>query len=123
MARARGCVDDRRARRGPRNPRLGGERGHGRARLLSFREAVAEISAVTGSEFSYVPVSARDHGDTLLGFVVSAEEVESLVEAFEALLDGRDASVSDGVREVLGREARDFTEFAREAAASGGRKA
>ncbi|MFM9700837.1 NmrA family NAD(P)-binding protein [Streptomyces europaeiscabiei] len=88
-------------------------------RLLSFREAVAEISAVTGSAFSYVPVSARDYGDTLLGFGVPAEEVASLVEAFGALLDGRNASVSDGVRAVLGREARDFTDFAREAAASG----
>ncbi|MEE1759406.1 NmrA family NAD(P)-binding protein [Streptomyces sp. SP18BB07] len=89
------------------------------ARLLSFREAVAEISAVMGRALAYVPVSARDYGDQLLGFGVPAEEVASLVEAFEGLLDGRNASVSDGVRAVLGREARDFGEFVREAAGVG----
>lgn len=89
------------------------------ARLLSFREAVAEISAVTGRGFAYVPVSARDYGDQLLGFGVPAEEVDSLVAAFEGLMDGRNACVSDGVRAVLGREARDFGEYAREVAAAG----
>ncbi len=88
-------------------------------RLLTFREAVAEISAVTGRAFAYVPVSARDYGDRLLGFGVPAGEVASLVEAFEGLLDGRNASVRDGVRAVLGREARDFGAFAREAAGAG----
>lgn len=53
---------------------------------------------MVGREFVHVPVSARDHGDQLPGFGVPAEEVDSLVAAFEGLMDGRDARVSDGVR-------------------------
>ena len=38
---------------------------------------------------------------------------------FSEVLDGRNASLTDGVQRALGREPRDFTDFAREAAASG----
>ncbi|MFG2457176.1 NmrA family NAD(P)-binding protein [Streptomyces sp. NPDC048523] len=88
-------------------------------RLLSFGEAVAEIAKATGRELSYRAVSPREYGENLLGFGVPAKEVEALVEAFAQLLDGRNAYLSQGAREVLGREPRDFTEFAREAAATG----
>ncbi|HEY8480667.1 MAG TPA: NmrA family transcriptional regulator, partial [Spirillospora sp.] len=35
------------------------------------------------------------------------------------VLDGRNAYVCDGVRQALGRPARDFTDYARDAAATG----
>ncbi|MFF4360674.1 NmrA family NAD(P)-binding protein [Streptomyces sp. NPDC001604] len=88
-------------------------------RLLSFREAVAEISAASGREVSYAPVPARAYGEALTGFGVPAEEAEFLVEVFEGLLDGRNAHLTDGVRRVLGRAPRDFGDFVREAAAAG----
>ncbi|GHG89209.1 NmrA family NAD(P)-binding protein [Streptomyces lanatus] len=92
-------------------------------RLLSWREAVAEISAATGAEFTYTPVPTRAYGEALAGFGVPPEEVELLVEVFETLMDGRNAHVTDDVRQVLGRAPRDFTDFAREAAAAGAWKA
>ncbi|AZP21126.1 NmrA family transcriptional regulator [Streptomyces aquilus] len=101
-----------------------GERYVGRSvevtgpRLLSFREAVAEIGAATGRELTYTPVPARAYGEALTGFGVPAEEAEFLVEVFEGLLDGRNARVTDGVREVLGRAPRDFAEFVRESTAA-----
>ncbi|MGW2565121.1 NmrA family NAD(P)-binding protein [Streptomyces sp. NPDC001537] len=88
-------------------------------RLLSFREAVAEISAASGRELSYTPVPARAYGEALAGFGVPTEEAEFLVGVFEGLLDGRNAHLTDGVRRVLGRAPRDFGDFAREAAALG----
>ncbi|WP_432043177.1 NAD(P)H-binding protein [Streptomyces cadmiisoli] len=88
-------------------------------RLLSFGEAVAEIAKAAGRELAYRPVSAREYGARLAGFGVSPEEVELLVDVFDTLLDGRNAYLSDGVRQVLGREPRDFAEFAAEAAAAG----
>ncbi|MEW2166237.1 NAD(P)H-binding protein [Streptomyces sp. NPDC007084] len=103
----------------------GGERFAGREvavsgpRLLSFREAVAEIAAATGETLTYTPVSAREYGEVLAGSGVPAGEVAFLVGLFESLLDGRNAHLSDGVREILGRPPRDFTDFAREAAARG----
>ncbi|MFG2725296.1 NmrA family NAD(P)-binding protein [Streptomyces canus] len=88
-------------------------------RLLTFGEAVAEIAKAAGRELTYRAVSPQQYGENLLGFGVPAQEVEALVEAFTQLLDGRNAYLSDGVRQVLGREPRDFADFAREAAAAG----
>lgn len=92
-------------------------------RLLSWREAVAEISEATGSAITYTPVPARAYGEALTGFGVPPEEAELLIEVFETLMDGRNAHVTHDVSEVLGREARDFGDFAREAAAAGAWKA
>lgn len=92
-------------------------------RLLTFGEAVAEIARATGRELTFRAVSAKEYGERLAGFGVPEGEVGALVEAFEQLLDGRNAYLSDGVREVLGREPRDFTDFARDEAAAGTWKA
>ncbi|MGB8940971.1 MAG: NmrA family transcriptional regulator, partial [Streptomyces sp.] len=88
-------------------------------RLISFRDAVAEVSAAAGREIRYVPVSAQEYGSALAEFGVPPEETEFLIELFETNLDGRNAHLSDGVREVLGRAPRDFAEFAREHAEAG----
>ncbi|MEU8852590.1 NAD(P)H-binding protein [Streptomyces sp. NPDC048564] len=92
-------------------------------RLLSWREAVAEISEATGSTVTYTPVPTAAYGEALEAFGVPAEEAELLVEVFETLMDGRNARLTDDVREVLGRAPRDFTDFVREAAAAGAWKA
>ncbi|AVH55873.1 MULTISPECIES: NmrA family NAD(P)-binding protein [Streptomyces] len=89
------------------------------SRPLTFREAVAEIAAATGSELTYTPVTARQYGDRLAGFGVPPEEAEFLVDLFESLLDGRNSYLSDGVQQILGREPRDYGDFVREAAAAG----
>ncbi|MDQ1049514.1 NmrA family transcriptional regulator [Streptomyces sp. V4I2] len=88
-------------------------------RLLSWREAVAEISAASGVKVAYTPVPVRAYGETLAGFGVPPEEVELLIEVFEGLMDGRNARLTDDVRQVLGHEARDFGAFVRDAAAAG----
>ncbi|MCF3120043.1 NAD(P)H-binding protein [Streptomyces arenae] len=88
-------------------------------RLLSFRQAVAEVAEAAGREIAYVPVSAREYGAALTQFGVPEGEVEFLIELFETNLDGRNALLSDGVREVLGRAPRDFADFARECAEAG----
>ncbi|MEV6014494.1 NAD(P)H-binding protein [Streptomyces sp. NPDC051997] len=103
----------------------GGDRYCGREleitgpRLLTFREAVAEIARAGGGELVYTPVTAREYGDVLTGFGVPAAEAAFLVGVFGTLLDGRNSRLSDGVREILGRAPRDFAAFAREAAADG----
>jgi hypothetical protein len=50
---------------------------------------------------------------------VPAAEVEPLAELFTRVLDGRNANLTDGVKRALGREPRDFAEYARDAAATG----
>ncbi|WP_030573819.1 NmrA family NAD(P)-binding protein [Streptomyces aureocirculatus] len=102
-----------------------GERYAGRVlevsggRLLSFRDAVAEISGAGGREFTYAPVSAVEYGAVLREIGTPEGEVEFLIDLFETNLDGRNAYVSDGVREVLGRGPREFVDFVHEAVAAG----
>ncbi|MFF8672923.1 NAD(P)H-binding protein [Streptomyces sp. NPDC015242] len=92
-------------------------------RLLTFGEAVAEIAAATGRPLAYRSVATRDYGEALAAFGVPPREAEALTGIFGTLLDGRNAHLSDGVREVLGRAPGDFSGFVREAVAAGTWKA
>ncbi|WP_369202410.1 NmrA family transcriptional regulator [Streptomyces sp. PU-14G] len=104
---------------------LTGEGHHGRVhdltgpRLLTFAEATREVAEASGRTVRYVPVPREEYGRWLAEQGEPAELVAFLDEMFAQLLDGRNASVSDGVRQVLGRPPRDFTDFARRAAARG----
>ncbi|MBT2397161.1 NmrA family transcriptional regulator [Streptomyces sp. ISL-100] len=88
-------------------------------RLLTFTEAAAEISKATGREVRYVPVSGPQYAGLLQQYGMPAPEAGWLAGLFTTLLDGHNASVTDGVERVLGRAPKDFTDFAREAAAAG----
>ncbi|WP_156725579.1 NmrA family NAD(P)-binding protein [Streptomyces apocyni] len=88
-------------------------------RLLTWREAVAEVSRATGQEIHYVPVPVRDYATVMREIGMPDPEVEFLTALFTDLLDGHNARLADGVRQVLGREPRDFTAFARTDAAAG----
>lgn len=88
-------------------------------RLLSWREALAEISQAAGRDIAYVPVPSSEYREVLTAFGIPVGEADHLVEVFAGLLDGRNAHVDSTVREVLGRDPRDFADFAREAAAAG----
>ena len=88
-------------------------------RLLTFADAVQEIAKATGREIRYVPVTPDEYAKAMLEQGVPAEFANPLTELIATVLDGRNASLSDGVRRALGREPRDFADFARDAAASG----
>jgi uncharacterized protein YbjT (DUF2867 family) len=88
-------------------------------RLLTFADAVGEIAAATGREIRYVPVSVEAHAEVSLAAGVPADVVELLTYLFGEVLDGRNAHLADGVQRALGRPPKDFTDYAREAAAAG----
>jgi uncharacterized protein YbjT (DUF2867 family) len=88
-------------------------------RLLTFAEAAAEISKAVGREIRYIPVSVEEYAAAAAGQGVPGEVIDLLTYLFSEVLDGRNAHLADGVRRALGREPRDFTDYARDAAASG----
>jgi uncharacterized protein YbjT (DUF2867 family) len=88
-------------------------------RMLTFEQAVQEIATATGREIRYVPVSIEEYAAAAREHGVPDEVVEFLVYLFGEVLDGRNASLTDGVQRALGREPRDFSRYAREAAAAG----
>ena len=87
-------------------------------RLLTFAEAVGEIARATGREIRYVPVSLEEYAAGAAHFGVPAEFVEFLTYLFRDVL-GRSAYVTDGVQRALGRDPRDFSDYARDTAATG----
>ncbi len=88
-------------------------------RLLTFAEAVSEISRAVGREIRYVPISIEDFTAAALEQGVPRDVAEGLSFLFSEVLDGRNARLADGVQRALGREPRDFSDYARDAAATG----
>jgi uncharacterized protein YbjT (DUF2867 family) len=88
-------------------------------RLLTFAEAVAEIAKANGRHIDYLRVSGEEFVAGLVAQGVPAEEATVFGEIFGTVLDGRNARLTDGVRRALGRDARDFADYARDTAASG----
>jgi uncharacterized protein YbjT (DUF2867 family) len=88
-------------------------------RSLTFAEVAAEIAEATGREVRYTPVSLEQHEAELVQQGVPTEVIELLTYLFSEVVDDRNAGTTDGVRRALGRDARDFGDYARAAAASG----
>jgi len=88
-------------------------------RLLTFADAVDEIAQAAGREIRYVPVSIDDYAAAAAEQGVPGDLIELLTYLFAEVLDGRNAHVADGVQRALGREPRDFRDYARDAAATG----
>jgi uncharacterized protein YbjT (DUF2867 family) len=88
-------------------------------RLLTFADTAEEIAKATGRQITYLPVSPERFASVLAEADVPAEFVTMLTELFTRVLDGRNAHLTDGVQRALGRAPRDFSEYARSAAATG----
>lgn len=87
--------------------------------LLTFAEAVREIAKTTGRELRYVQISHDDFVAGLKEEGVPKDMVSLLNYLFSTVLDGRNAHLTDGVQRALGRKARDFATYVRDAAAAG----
>ena len=88
-------------------------------RPLTFSEAVAEIARAAGRKIRYVPVTIEEHAAAAAQQGVPPELIELLTYLFGEVLDRRNAHPADGVRRALGREPRGFSQYARDAAATG----
>lgn len=88
-------------------------------RLLSFGDAVEEIARATGRVIRYSPVSVDEFAGSMAAQGVPAEAVEVFSFLFGEVLDGRNAHLADGVQRALGREPRDFADYARATAGTG----
>ncbi|HZZ45579.1 MAG TPA: NmrA family NAD(P)-binding protein [Pseudonocardia sp.] len=87
-------------------------------RLLTFAEAVAEISAAVGRDVIYRRIPAEQFVDGLVEHGMAREEATVFAEIFSTVLDGRNEYLTDGVERALRRSPRDFAEYARDAAAT-----
>jgi len=88
-------------------------------RALTFAEAVAEISHAAGRSIHYRRISSEEFASGLRQAGLTEDLVSLLDELFTVVLDGRNSAVTYGVEEALDRAPRDFSDYARSAAANG----
>ncbi|MCU6793182.1 NAD(P)H-binding protein [Paenibacillus sp. WQ 127069] len=88
-------------------------------RALTFAEATEEIAKASGRAIRYVPISTEQFNSMLAQQDVPQEIMALLTDLFTKVLDGRNSHLTDGVQRALGREPRDFADYARNAAATG----
>src|SRR5690242_8841989 len=87
-------------------------------RLLSFREAVAEIGAAAGRDIGFVSMPLEEYRAMLAEYGLPHDVIWLLNHLFTEVL-GSKAQLADGVQRAIGRDPKDFTDYAREAAATG----
>ena len=87
-------------------------------RLLTFADAISEIAAASGREIRYVPISLEEYAAAATDDGVPEQLVGFLTYLFSDVL-GRHAYLTDGVQRTLGRDPRDFRDYARDTAATG----
>jgi len=88
-------------------------------RLLTFAAALEEIAGAAGRRISFAPISIEEYRSEMVELGLSEEFVWLMTYLFTEVLDGRNSTLTDGVRRALGRPPRDFTDYARAAAATG----
>ena len=88
-------------------------------RLLTFTEVAAELSSATGREVQYLAVTPKEFTAELVTAGFPQEEAVPISELFAEVLDGRNSYLTDGVQRALGRPSRDFSDYARDTAATG----
>lgn len=87
--------------------------------LLTFRDVATIFHEVTGREVEVVDVSREAFVEGLEAARLPEGMVQLVDYLFNEVLDGRDASLGDGVRQALGRPPRDFRSYLQKAHLSG----
>ena len=79
----------------------------------------AELSRACNREIALVPIPHDAFVDEVARSGAPKEAVWMLNHLFATVLDGRNASLTDGIPRALGRPPKDFAAYAREVAATG----
>ena len=88
-------------------------------RLLTLADVAAELSRATGREITYVDVPHEGFMAEIEASGAPKDVAWMLDYLFSTVLDGRNASLTDGVARALGRPPKDFADYARDVARSG----
>ena len=88
-------------------------------RLMTMVDIAADLSNAAGRQIAYVDVPHSAFIDEITNSGAPKEVVWMLDYLFSAVLDGRNAHLTDGVQRALGRLPKDFADYAKETAATG----
>lgn len=88
-------------------------------RLLTFAEAIQQISQASGRDIEFLEVEPEEYRALLQQHQLPEELIWLIMYLFTTVLDGRNEYLTDGVWRALGREPKDFSQYAHDVAASG----
>lgn len=88
-------------------------------RLLTFEQAINEISSVTGRPINFEPLSLEAYTNMLREYGVPEDHIWLINYLFTEVLDGRNSYVTTDIEKILGRKAKDFTVYATDTAKTG----
>lgn len=88
-------------------------------RLLTFQQAVQEIATALDNSIQYNQISMDDYKNMMREYQIPDDYIWLISYLFTEVLDGRNASLTDGVERALGRKPTDFSEYIRKAIAAG----
>ena len=88
-------------------------------RLMTFADIASELSEATKRDIAFIPLSHED----FVAEVKKSDAPQGVVwlmdYLFSTVLDGRNSKLCNGVQRALGREPRDFREYAQKVASTG----
>lgn len=88
-------------------------------RLLSFSDVVTEIAKATGRPIRFTEISVEEYQSQLQEYQVPQEYISLLTYLFSEVLDGRNACITDGVEQALGRKPIDFSDYVKRTVRTG----
>lgn len=88
-------------------------------RLLSFADAIREIAKATGRQIIFTQIPIEEYKQELVAAEVPQEYISLLTYLFTEVLDGRNANITHGVEEALGRKPKDFSDYVKETISTG----
>jgi len=88
-------------------------------RALTFADAVTDIARSTRRNIEFVAVPADAYRQAMEQEQLPQELIDLVLYLFTTVLDGRNTPIADGVQRVLGRPARDFSDYVQRTAATG----
>ncbi|RKZ61750.1 MAG: NmrA family transcriptional regulator [Gammaproteobacteria bacterium] len=89
------------------------------SQLLTFRDVFAEVETVTGHRINYQQIPMVDYIKFMNEANVPQDYIDLIKYLFTEVLDGRNASLTDGIQRALGREPRSFHEYVKATAETG----
>ncbi len=88
-------------------------------RLMTLADVASDLSAATGREIAYADVPHDGFMAEIEASGAPKDVAWMLDYLFSTVLDGRNASLADGVARALGRPPKDFAAYARDVARTG----
>ena len=88
-------------------------------RLLTFEEVTEEISNASGINIMFDSITIDEYTKMLTGYDVPDDYIWLIKYLFTEVLVEKNSVITNDIEKVLGRKAKDFTEYVKETAATG----